>query len=90
MSIVAVLSVRETCARGRTGSRRCLTTREEPVAPAISKAVLREEPENESDGSASEGEREGKAGAKYPSQHILFLLKFICGVFPLLFICSMT
>ena len=84
LSIVAVTSVRKTCARGRTGSRRYLTTWEEPVAPAISKAVLREEPENESDGSASEGD-----GAQYPSQHIL-LLKFICCVFPLLFICSMT
>ena len=35
------------CARDMTGRRSCLTTREEPVAPGIRKAMLKEEPENE-------------------------------------------
>lgn len=79
MSIIVVLScAKKKCARDMTGGRSCLTTWEESVAPGIRKAMLKEEPENERVMSAREGERKGKDGVKYPSQHILLLLKFIC------------
>ena len=95
MSIIVVLSRAKKVCKRRDRQEELFDHTEEPVAPGIRKSMLKEELENERVMSQlvrerGEGERKGRVGAKYPSQHILLLLKFICCVLPLLFICSMT
>ena len=79
------------CARDMTGRRSCLTTREEPVAPGIRKAMLKEEPENERVMSQLGRER-GKVKMEwsipastfyyYLNSYAVFFLSYSCAVWP--------